>query len=408
MADRLRTLVSRRSRPRLYLHVGAMKTGTTYLQRLMEASRSDLAAQGVLFPGRTWNDQHLGVREILFDSDDPEVNAKTQGRWDALVKEVHDHPGRASVISMEYLSYVEEERARKVLDSFDGFEVHVILGIRDAEGGLPAQWHTAVTNGSRLTLQKLVRGARYVRQGEHSPTGRGSHLFQRTQGIPRMLETWTPLVGPERMHVLTVPPGGSDPALLWERFADIIDVQPEQASLPTSVANQSLGHCSTELVRRINRTLGPVPPVDYWQVVRDRFAYGPLRARSDQEPPIRLHRPGVRLAREWNGVVRDAVTEHGVQVSGTLEDLPVGGVDPNLPTRLYSPTADELLAAADAAYDGLRDLRIELSAGAGEPAPPRVEHGAWETAPDPVEAAVAEIVGQLRDCIALRHRLPLS
>ena len=404
MAGLLRARASRRRRPLLYLHIGAMKTGTTYLQRLLEASSDDLQAQGVLFPGRTWNDQHLGVREILFDSDDPEVIAKTEGRWGALVREVHDHPGRASVISMEYLSYVEEERARTVLDSFDGFEVHVILGIRDAERGLPAQWHTAVTNGSRLTLQKLVRGARYVRHGKHSPTGRGSHLFQRTQGIPRMLETWTPLVGPDRMHVLTVPAGGSDPAVLWDRFADIIDVQPGQASLPTSVANPSLGHCSTELVRRINVALGPVPPVDYWQVVRDRFAYGPLRARSDQEQPIRLHRPGVRLAREWNGVVRDAVTDLGVQVSGTLEDLPVGPVDPDLPTRLYSPTPEDLLAAAGTAYDGLLDLRAELSEAAGEPEPTRVAHGRWDATADPVEAAVAEIVGQLRECLALRQR----
>src|SRR5690242_1644293 len=140
--------------PRVYLHIGAMKTGTTYLQRLLEASKGDLAAQGVLFPGRTWNDQHLGVREVLFDSDDPEVQAKTRGKWDALVREVHEHRGPASVVSMEYLSYVETERARTVLDSFGGLDVHVILGIRDAERGLPAQWHTAVTNGSRLTLQK--------------------------------------------------------------------------------------------------------------------------------------------------------------------------------------------------------------------------------------------------------------
>ena len=399
-------MAARRHPSRVYLHIGAMKTGTTYLQRLLEASRADLAAQGILFPGRTWNDQHLGVREVLFDSEDPEVLAKTEGTWDALVQEIHDHPGRGSVVSMEYLSYVETERARRVLDSFEGLEVHVILGIRDAERGLPAQWHTAVTNGSRLTLQKLVRGARYVRHGQHSPSGRGSHLFQRTQGVPRMLETWTPLVGAERMHVLTVPSGSSDPAVLWDRFANIIDVEPGRATLPTSVANPSLGHSSTELVRRINRTLGQVPPVDYWQVVRDRFAYRTLRARAELEPPIRLHRPGVRLAREWNGVVRDAVTAHGAHVSGTLEDLPIGPVDTSLPARLYSPTPEDLLAAADAAYDGLLDLREELSAEAGDPAPPRGAHGDWGAAANPVDAAVAEIVGQLRECIALRHRLP--
>ena len=65
-------------------------------------------------------------------------------------------------------------------------------------------------------------------------------------------------------------------------------------------------------------------------------------------------------------------------------------------------------AALRLVHAGLLDLRAERSGGAGEPAPPRVEHATWETAPDPVEAAVAEIVGQLHDCIALRHRLPPS
>ncbi len=394
--------MGRRTR-RVYLHIGAMKTGTTYLQGLMEANRAELAADGILFPGQRWNDQHLGVRELIFDTEDPEVGSITHGKWDSLVHEIHAHPGRASVLSMEFLSYIDSARARTVLSYFDDFEVHVILGIRDAERAIPAQWQTAVSNGSRLTFQKFVRGARYVRHGQHSPQGRGSHLFQRTQGIPRMLEVWRPLVGPDRLHVFTVPPSGSDPSLLWSRFAEIVDVDPAVAIVPTTVANPSLGHPSSELMRRINVALGHVPKVDYWTVAANNLAFRILRARAGMERPVRLHRPGVRLAREWNGVVRQAVEDHGVPVTGSLEDLPIGPpADENLPTRLYEPSPEELLAAADTAIDGLLELRAEFSRDAGLPEPPRGPHAAWEDAVDPVGAAVAEVVHRMRECMALR------
>ena len=402
MATRLLARLTGRDRRRLYLHIGAMKTGTTYLQQVMEANQDALLDQGVLFPGRTWNDQHLGVREILFDAADAEVQAKTRGRWEALVTEIHEHDGRAVVLSMEYLSYVETARAQRVLDHFQDFDVHVVLGVRDAERTLPAQWHTAVANGSRLTLPKLVQGARHVMRGEHSPTGRGSHLFQRTQGIPRMLEVWTPLVGAGNVHVVTVPPSGSDPDLLWQRFAEVVDVRPESAPPPAVVANPSLGHTSTELIRRINAQLGSVPPVDHWKIVRDGLGYRFLRERAGREPAIRLHRPGVTVARSWNAVVRRAVQDHGVDVTGDLDDLPTGPVEDAVPTSLFSPSDEDLLEVAEDAFAGLLEIRAELSQEAGAATPPVTPHRDWGASADPVAGAVDELTRLIHECIALR------
>ena len=39
------------SEPVVFLHIGAMKTGTTFLQQLMSANKEDLLKAGFLFPG---------------------------------------------------------------------------------------------------------------------------------------------------------------------------------------------------------------------------------------------------------------------------------------------------------------------------------------------------------------------
>ena len=38
---------------RVVVHIGLMKSGTTFLQGRLDANREQLAAQGVLFPGPT-------------------------------------------------------------------------------------------------------------------------------------------------------------------------------------------------------------------------------------------------------------------------------------------------------------------------------------------------------------------
>ena len=42
-------------RPVLWLHVGPMKTGTTYLQQLLFADRDALGRAGLHLPGEEWS-----------------------------------------------------------------------------------------------------------------------------------------------------------------------------------------------------------------------------------------------------------------------------------------------------------------------------------------------------------------
>lgn len=403
MAGRLLARVTgRRVPPRVYLHIGAMKTGTTFLQDLLEANREDLKKAGYLFPGEQFSDISHAVRDLLFSSDDAEVQEQTRGKWARLVDEIVSFDGKAAIISMEFLSFADAEGAARVLDSFPGHEVHVVLTVRDAERAIPAQWQTSMRNGSKVTLPKFVQGTRQVVRGKES-SAKGARIFQRTQGIPRMLETWTPLVGPKRMHVITVPPSGSDPALLWQRFAKVVGVRPKAAGVLPSAANPSLGHASSELLRRVNKELGDVLPVDYWIVIKSQLARRVLGGRAGEEHPVRLHRPGVALAREWNGAVREAISQHGVRLVGSLDELPVEPPEADLPKQLYRPSEEELLAAAGTAYAGMIDFREELATQAGEPLPERSPQPDWVAMEEPVDAAVADVVSLVRECMELRR-----
>jgi len=50
---------------RVVLHVGAMKSGTSYIQARLLANQDVLREQGFLYPGRTWREQVLAVTDVL-------------------------------------------------------------------------------------------------------------------------------------------------------------------------------------------------------------------------------------------------------------------------------------------------------------------------------------------------------
>jgi hypothetical protein len=50
--------------PRVYLHIGEPKTGTTFLQHALWGNRARLAGQGVLLPGYTRRDHSRASRDL--------------------------------------------------------------------------------------------------------------------------------------------------------------------------------------------------------------------------------------------------------------------------------------------------------------------------------------------------------
>jgi hypothetical protein len=394
-----------------------MKTGTTFLQRILVQNKETLAAHGFLFPGDSWKAQIRGAQEIVRAiPKDPVLRAEAQGAWQPLADDMLRHRGVASVVSMEFLSHGSPQGAQAAVQSLAPAEVHVILTVRDATAMIPAQWQTAVRSGrtdSWPDFSKRIRRAGGPRTRMGLFSDQTAVRFRRFQDVTRMLDAWGQQVPPERLHVVTVPTSSKDPRLLWERFAGVIGLDPDLCSTPDR-ANESLGYASAELLRRVNVALGDVPLSEYNATVREQLAGQVLAPRSAQEARPRLDRRTFDFGLGWNLRTRAAIDSSGAQVTGDLDDLPTSASERHrsaVDDAQQPPTDRELLDAAADAVEGMRALverRARRAAKRGLDVEP-ASAGAAPTGPrgrsdDPVAAAVAHVADLCREAMELRRR----
>ena len=100
---------------RVVVHVGAPKSGTTYLQKVLRHNEHDLRRQGVLVAGRTHAELvHAGfvVRE---DRRLEQLPARAARAWDRVVRDVRAFEGEVAVISYELLAGASREQAARAL-----------------------------------------------------------------------------------------------------------------------------------------------------------------------------------------------------------------------------------------------------------------------------------------------------
>lgn len=340
--------------PVVYLHVGGMKTGTSFLQSLLIENRDALTAEGVLFPGGEWGAQVRAVRDILqlalpSSSGTGAPDERLVGAWPRLRAEMLAHRGRASVVSMEFLSFATPEQARSVVDSLAPAPVEVILTVRDATRVLPAKWQEHTQNRGTLSWSQWCDGI----TAAPGPHNRARRSAMRAVAVPRMVRSWLPAVGVDRLHVVTVPPAGNPPRQLWQRFAEVLGLDEGGYRLPER-ANESLGHVSAELLRRLNLRLGDLPFRTYVRTVKYVLAKQVL-ARRTGEPPVLLPERLLPFAEQCNRRTVRAVHEQQIRVVGDLGDLNASSrLDPGIVTV---GEHDLLCAAGDAA----RGVRQQLA-----------------------------------------------
>ncbi|WP_183100732.1 hypothetical protein [Nocardioides pelophilus] len=337
----------------IYLHIGGPSTGTTYLQRLMAANQDVLTRSGYLLPGRSWRDVVLATHDALNTAPKTDLVQAAGGRWDSLAEEMVAHRGKATILSMEFLCWAKPEAAQRIVDSLGDAEVHVVLTVRDTAAVLRSQWQTNCRNGAEVPFRRLIWGLRQVVEKEGRPATRPERMIDRAMGIPRMIDTWVPLVGADRFHVVTVPLDSPDPDLLWKRFAGVVGIKPGRCRERSVESNASLGLPSSELMRLLNLELGSVTRTEYLRTMKALLARDILGERASEERKVTLNRAGHNLSARWNQRIRTAIESSGVELVGSLDDLPTAKADKAVPTDLESPTDEELLFAAATARAGL-------------------------------------------------------
>lgn len=338
---------------RAYLHIGLPKTGTTFLQAMLWANRDELRRSGVLYPAPYREAMFHAAVEVRGTYDMWGLEEKRlAGTWQQLGRTMRDFDG-SSIFSHEILSGANREQVSKVLGDLDGLDVHLVVTVRDLSRQISATWQEGVKNGGRASFDKFLQRLR-----NDIEQGRRSSPFWRSQNLPRVLGRWTEHVPPEKVHLVVAPRFGSDPSLLWQRFAEAVDLDPGVCSIEIDrPSNQSLGSAQSALLRDVNAALGGRivrPPYTY--VVKRYFAQRvlPQHRSARLTLPDDMVGPVRSLAEEWV----HQLTSAGYVLHGDLAELlPVPTpVDAQVPVEV--PYEDRYAAATAA----IAELLLEICA----------------------------------------------
>jgi hypothetical protein len=325
---------------RVVLHVGCMKSGASFLERTLGANRDVLAAQGFSFPGHSRREQLRAVIDARGHRRDGRVPEDTVGAWDRLCAEIAASRGTA-LVSMEFLATNPPAVIERILSSLAPARVEAVLTVRDLGRSIPSMWQESVKHGGSGTWEEFVEA---VRTGDPRRPG-PARRFWRHQAATPIARRWARGVGADRFALVTVPPAGAPPAVLWERFCEGVGLDPAPFTLP-SVGNESLGAASALLMRDLNERLGrALSTPDYNRLVKRLAEEGLAKRRrgTPREPAIAYDDPWVA---ERAQAMIDGLTRLGVRVVGDLDELrpaPVSGVAPS-----DVPVEARLDAAVDA------------------------------------------------------------
>jgi hypothetical protein len=333
----------RRQPPRVVLHVGEPKTGTTFLQQVMWRNRAALAGQGVVLPGHHPQDHFRAsqdLREIQKLPSDPA--GSWTGEWDILATEARQahQAQQVAVISHELFSAADEAQAKRAVQSLQPAEVHLVITVRDIASLLPAEWQETVKHRNARGWDDWLAD---VIDREAVSADRRQWWFWRVHDTLAILDLWSRHLPAENVHVITAPPATAGTGLLWQRFAGVLGVDADCVDLSRARANTSLGLPEIEFLRRLNEQLpDEVPDWFYMWNVKEALAHQTLAARQADG---RLVLPADRYG--WADTHADALIS-GLRKSSY--DV-VGDLDELLPRVATKPGARPDEQSADVVLD---------------------------------------------------------
>lgn len=330
----------------VFLHVGAPKTGSTFLQNVLWRNRHELAANGVYYP-LEWPMQHL---HAALDLRQQRRGPRWTGVWDHVAERIRTWEGPTVVFSNEQLGGAKEAHVRRAVDALQPAEIHVVFTARDLARQLASDWQEELKHRHSVTFRRFVDDL--IELGIDAPRPFGE-MFWGLHDAVRVLGTWSKVIPVSRIHVVTVPQSGGPKGLLWERFAGLIGADPGRYDTVGATPNTSLGAVEANVVRSLNAALdGDLDWPLYDEFVKQHLAQNVLSTRPE---PIKITLPedqhtwSIGRSKE----LIDGLRAGGYDIIGDLEELlPTPSPDPDgcsvpedLPAEPQRAAAIEALAA---------------------------------------------------------------
>ena len=345
-----------RARPRRVLvHVGAPKTGTSYVQDVLFLNRESLAGQGILYPADRFDEHFLAALDLM------------ELHWGGLESAGRRCLGparRAGPGLAGHRDRLPRDPRHRVAASRCAARSTRSATPRCTSCCRRATWSgrsppsgrrtssTGATSATATFLDKITDPAR---------AGELASWFWGVQEVPDILDRWGSTLPPERVHLVTVPKPGAPRDLLWQRFSAVLglDEVGPRAGPPTGRTRPSASPrppwCAGSTPSVNN---GVLADEDYREYVRELLAHRTLSQRSGSPrlglpPDVRAW--AVDLSESWI----EELAKQGYDVVGSLDELRPDAVDQPFADPDEPVEAD----VADAAVRVDRD-----AAGGGRPA----------------------------------------
>lgn len=343
---------------RVVLHIGAMKSGTSFIQNVLDANRARLIEHDLVFVCERWRGQVLAVRELSERGGEGQEPIAPDGPWQGLVDAVNAWHGTA-IISMEFLAPRNLQKIRTISEAFGDADLQVVLTARDLARSLPSMWTESMQNRGVRTWEEFLESVR-----RHDMTEKPARWFWRHQHISEIAERWSGAVGRDHFTLITVPPKGAPAGVLWERFSSVAGI-PDGLCDTAVRSNPGIDAASAMVLQALNQRLAAddFGRQDYEWIVKSALAKRGMVQRDRDMIPLGMHE---RWVRRRSKAELARLRELDLRVVGDiaeLESLPVPGVHTKKVTD-----AQQL----EAALDGMAFLvqqQAERGRRGGPPAP---------------------------------------
>ncbi len=284
----------------------------------------------------------MAVHDLMDHGGPEQPPFEPDGYWCRMVEDIEQWPGTA-IVSMEFLAPRQRPKIELIKEAFAGCDIQVVLTARDLARSLPAMWTETTQNRGVKTWEEFLEAVHHPAEGE-----KVGHWFWRNQRISAIAERWSEAVGRDHFTLVTVPPKGAPPSLLWDRFAAVAGIPRGLCDLEVR-SNPGIDAASAMVLRALNERLEAegYDRRDYERVVKGMLAKQGMVRRGRETVPLGIDERWVRR-RSKRELAR--LRELDLRVVGDLADLEAVSV-PGVHTRKVS--AEQQL---EAALDGLTFL----------------------------------------------------
>ncbi|WP_148616087.1 hypothetical protein [Nocardioides rubriscoriae] len=313
-------------RQALYLHIGMPKSGSTYLQSLLEGHRPALRARGYTYPDAGREAMFHAALEMAGRPDQWGLTDEAvAGAFDRVL-DAGRRGGGTVLVSHEILSAATRKEIDRIGERLEEFDLHVVVTTRDLARTVAAQWQERVKNGVDETYAQFAEAVLAQRPADMTSTAQG---FWHGHNVPWVLTRWERLVPPDRVHVVVTPDRSAGPGALWTRFAAAVGLPADVLDpLSGAVANESLGTAQVALLRQTLAASGLEQP--WTALVGKRWFAQTILSRARSARPVTPAPVAAALAEVAETWIAE-LGSRGYAIHGSLDELRPSTPPPGTP-----------------------------------------------------------------------------